>query len=716
MRFTRILIIMVVAMALAACGTSKSNNSNSNINSANDPVPTVPALLASGGTSTSGTGGSGGYVYVESYGAVKVLKSGTVDASFDSAVSAPTPSFGTNHYIVSGGTTTVLLDIDESGVLCTFNGDGNLYIGDGSGSCDGNDTMVTGLTIDAGATLVLVDQGYCGGPSCGGYAVLQLSNDLVINGTLMIDVNITSGIYIESNIIDVEEGGKITTSATTDDSNAGAVYLGYGNNITKTIINRGTIEAKGLGTGSGGYLYFDADDLIVNYGTIDASGGSSATGSGGNGNEIDIYLNNANNAKFYSFGAILAKGGDSNDSNGSNGGTGGYLYIDVPDLVVNTGIIDVSGGVSDTGAGGSGGEFDVYVGYGDFYSSGIVRMNGGKGATNGGDTESSGNSGYWYGYSAWIETAYYDNTRGRNGDIIIGGTWEANGGGGANGNGGAGGYIYLQTDAMGVVTINAAMSAKGGNSTEAGFPGGNAEYGIEIYSLFDPWGSGMYNDLIPGKIRIAGQFDLRGGNGDEMGGNGGYFYVYSGGYNSSNIGSDVELVGFPAMNLNGGDGANGGSAASYSVQLNTNSPNGMPAGPITNEADIEARGGNAVATTGSTGGSGGNVEMITSGISDPLEIITNSGNIDISGGIGDTGGSSSMINLGAQHVTNSGNLTANGGNVTTGGATGGGGGGNIYLNSYDVTTLTTNTGTLSVTGGTPDGSDGSVNIDTGGPT
>jgi len=266
---------------------------------------------------------------------------------------------------------------------------------------------------------------------------------------------------------------------------------------------------------------------------------------------------------------------------------------------------------------------------------------------------------------------------------------------------------------MGSVTVNATMSAKGGDALAANFPGGNNgySYGIDIDSY--NWCS---NDpATPGKISIAGKYDLRGGNGDEMGGYGGYFYVYSGGYNSSNIGSDVELVGFPAMNLNGGDGANGGSAASYAVQLTTNSPNGMPAGPITNEANIEARGGKAAATTGSTGGSGGNVEMITSGISDPSEVITNSGNIDISGGTGDTGGSSSMINLGAQHVTNSGNLTANGGNVTTGGTTGGGSGGNIYLNSYDVTTLTTNTGTLSVTGGTPDGSDGSVNIDAGGP-
>ncbi len=704
MKFTRILIIMVLAMALAACGTNTStstSNNNNNNNSANDPVPVIPTLLASGGTSTSGTGGSGGYVYVQSYGAVKVLKSGTVDASFDSSVSTPPLEIGANPAVVSGGTTTLELVSDLTSTITGLYakpGDPYLYLGDGDGDTT-NDLAVTDLTINAGATLVLADQGYWGG-----YGAVWLSNYLVINGTI---TSTAPSVYVEANVIDVKSSGRITTSATNDGSNAGDICLGNGNNITKTIINRGTIEAKGLGTGSGGYLYFDADDLIVNYGTIDASGGSSAAGSGGNGNEMDIYVNN-DGGKFYSFGSILAKGGDSTDSSGSNGGTGGYLYIDVPDLVVNTGTIDVSGGGSDTGAGGSGGEFDVYVNYGDFYSSGIVRMNGGKGATNGGDTESWNE--YWYGYSAWIETAYSDNTRGRNGDIIISGTWEANGGDGGNGSGGYGGYIYLETDAMGAVTINATMSAKGGNSSQAGYSGGSAAYGIEIYSY------NYYSDpATPGKIRIAGQYDLRGGNGDEMGGNGGYFYVYSGGYNSSNIGSDVELVGFPAMNLNGGDGANGGSAASYAVQLNTNSPNGMPAGPITNEANIEARGGNAAATTGSTGGSGGTVEMITSGISDPSEVITNSGSIDISAGTGDTGGSdNNMIWFWAQHVTNSGNLTANGGNVTTGGTTGGGSGGNIYLTSDDG--MTTNTGTLSVTGGTPDGSDGSVNIDAGGPT
>jgi hypothetical protein len=425
----------------------------------------------------------------------------------------------------------------------------------------------------------------------------------------------------------------ITASAPTMDWDAGEIWLGNGNGTTKQIINRGTIEAKGLGTGSGGYLYFEPDDLTVNYGTI-----------------------------------------------------------------------DVSGGDSDTGNGGGGGELDVLVDYGDFYSSGIVRMNGGKGATDGGDSEAE--LGNYYGYSAWIETAYYGNLEGRNGDIVISGTWEANGGQGADGRGGVGGLIYLQTDAMGAVTINAAMSVRGGNSVGTNFPGGNT-CGIEIYSYAN---SGT---ATPGKIRIAGQYDLRGGNGDEMGGSGGYLYVQSAGYNSSNEGSDVELVGFPTMSLNGGDGSSGGSANDGGAFALYTNAGGKPAGPITNEANIEARGGNATEPI-ETGGHGGYVEMMTDTSNvDTNTVITNSGSIDISGGTGNSGGDSSEIYLQAQHVTNSGDLTSDGG----AGTEIGGNGGNITLSSQDSNTPTTNTGNLSVnggSGGTP-GSSGVINIDGSGP-
>jgi hypothetical protein len=508
------------------------------------PAAPEAVLLSTGGTGSAGSGGSGGYVYIESYGSVTVSKAGTVDASFDTLISAPVLSFGTNSFVVSAGTTTVPLISDPTSTvsgLYAKPADHNLYIGDGDGDTT-NDLPVTGLTIAAGATLVLVDQGYWEG-----YGTVWLSNDLLVNGTITSDA---SSVYIEANVIDVESGGKIATSAATQDTNAGQIYLGDGNNITKTIINRGTIEAKGLGTGSGGYTYFEVDDLVVNYGAIDTSGGS-----------------------------------------------------------------------SDTGAGGSAGEFYVYVDYGDFYSSGTVRADGGDGGSG-----SGGDGGY-----VWIETVDYDNTGGKNGDILLSGTWESNGGNGTNGNGGNGNYLGFETDAMGTVTVNASLSVKGGTGTGSG---GSVYGGIDFYS----YSYDSLDPVTPGKIRIAGQYDLRGGLGQD-GGNGGYFRVYSDGTNASSIGSDVELVNFPAMNMNGGDGGpTGGNASSQAFEMYTYSSDN-PSNLITNEANIDAMGGRA-RDAGGTGGAGGNI--ITSPYTTPT---VNTGTLSVDGGSGTNSGTAGTITI-----------------------------------------------------------------------
>ncbi len=581
------------------------------------------AFIASGGTGSSGWGGSGGQFTVESAGSIQVLKNGTLDASF--TMPTATPDLGANPVVVAADTTVSDID-DTPGALCqVYNGDGSLYIGDGTGTCgDGGDTQVTGLAIDAGVTLTLIEDG-------SGAGTLILPNDLVVNGTITTDLSAAWGLYIEANLIDVESGGMISASATTPDSDGGEIDLGYGTGMTKTIINRGIIEARGDGTGTGGYIYCEPDELVVNTGTIDVSGGNN---------------------------------------------------------------------------GGSGGEFDAVVDYGDFYSSGTVRMNGGNGDM-GGETEYSNN--WWYGYSAWIETAYRGNANGRNGDIVISGTWEAKGGDGANGNGGSGGYLYFQTDGIGTVTLNATMSVKGGSGAGSGSLGG---YGgeIDVYSALDPNGNGGYNDPTPGTIGIAGAYDLRGGNGDQDGGGGGYFAVYAWAVNSLNVGSDVQCPGFPAMAMNGGQGgADGGSALSYSFHLYTYSPDGLiPSGPITNEADIQAKGGTATAA-GGTGGMGGYVEILADTPSDPSTVVSNSGNIDVSGGDGDSGGSAydggDSVYLAAYHVGGSGSITANGGNGTTSG----GSGGTIDLYSDDL--ATNYAGPLSVAGGAPDYLDGAIYVD-----
>ena len=183
--------------------------------------------------------------------------------------------------------------------------------------------------------------------------------------------------------------------------------------------------------------------------------------------------------------------------------------------------------------------------------------------------------------------------------------------------------------------------------------------------------------------------------------------LWSEGTNASSVGSDVELVNFPAITLNGGNGATtGGSASGQAFEIYTYSP-GTAAGPITDEAAIEAKGGKATGGTGSTGGTGGYVEMRTNGTGDPAEVINNSGSIYVSGGTGDTGGSGNTVNIWAQHVTNSASLTVNGGDGTTTG----GNGGNISLTSNNATMPTTNTGALSVAGGAPSGNSGTKTID-----
>jgi hypothetical protein len=331
------------------------------------------------------------------------------------------------------------------------------------------------------------------------------------------------------------------------------------------------------------------------------------------------------------------------------------------------------------------------VDYGDFFSTGTVRMNGGNGESGG---------------EGFVQTVVVDNTAGRNGDIIIGGTWEATGGDGTSGDGGSGGNISFQTYGMGAVTVNASMTVKGGNATAEASGGGSAGQ-IEFISSFN----GGDDNPTPGKISIAGTYDLCGGDGHQDGGSGGSLSVYSEGSNSLDAGSDMEFVGFPVITMNGGQGGeNSIGAGGGAFELRTYSSSGSsPAKAITNEADVWAKGGDSTLT----GGTGGYVDIRADTPGDAATVLNNSGNIDVSGGGGEMGATGGEVNMQAQHVGNSGNLTANGGNGTTTG----GNGGNITLTSEDAAMPTTNTGLLSVNGGALDGGVGTITIDAdgGGP-
>ncbi len=493
-KWTSVLFLVVLSMVFVAGCKGKDNN-----NVFFFPEEELTGgLLATGGTGSVGSGGNGGRLDINSSGAVKVLKTGSVDASF--VVSEPTPSFGTTHVVISSGTTTsVQLDVDGiDGGLYTKAGNPRLYLGNNDGDT-ANDPEVTGLTVEAGATLVLVDQNYWGSTS-----VAHVSNDLVIDGTLAADTG--KSLYLEANLIAVNGSGAIITSATTTDTNAGDMYLGDGAGITKKIINHGTIEAKGLGSGNGGYLYMEADDLIANYGTIDVSGGSSDTGSGGSCRQwdsLDIYVDYGN---FYSSGAIRMNGGDGSVA----GGNAGQAWIETA----------YSG--NDNGMNG------------DIILSGTLEAIGGRG-----DAGSGGGTGYFY-----FETDAM-------GKIAVNATMTIKGGKGSSASGGSPygidfysyNYASVTVTTPGTIRISGKIDVSGGD----GDGGGNAGY------------LGLYSDTVDIEVIGFPVFYLNGGDGPVTGGAGGYAGITA----SGDINNSSSMILSGGMGDTGGGLYNGGGDSLY---------------------------------------------------------------------------------------------------------------------------------------------------------
>ncbi len=543
---TGFLLFVVLSAVLFAGCKGKSNN-----NVLFFPEEELTGgLLATGGTGSTGSGGTGGQLYLNSTGAANVLKTGFVDASF--VVSEPTPSFGPVHAVISSGTTTsVQLDIDGiDGGLYTKAGNPRLYLGNNDGNT-ANDPEVTGLTVEAGASLVLVDQGYWGGSS-----VAHFSNDMVIEGTLAADTG--KGLYIEANLVLVGSTGTITTSATTTDYGAADMYIGNAIGVTHKIINHGTIEAKGLGSGNGGYMYMEADDLIANYGTIDVSGGSSDTGSGGSclqWDSLDIYVDYGN---FYSSGTIRMNGGDG----GGAGGNGGQAWIETAysgndngmngDIILR-GTLEAIGGKGDAGNGGGNGYFGFETdAMGKIAVNATMTIKGGKGSSAGASGGSPGGIEFYsYDYSSLTVTTP--------GNIAISGSIDLSGGDGDGG--GNAGYLGLYSDTVDIEVIGfPVFYLNGGDGPVTGGAGGyagitasgviNNTSAIIISGGMGDTGGGLYGGggdslYFSGfHVTTTGKLTANGGKGTTTGGAGGNITINStGGTSSSANRADMSVAG-----------------------------------------------------------------------------------------------------------------------------------------------------------------------------
>jgi len=441
-------------------------------------------------------------------------------------------------------------------------------------------------------------------------------------------ISLTNAIVINGTVKPLLDGVSLDIRST--DGTAGLIQIGTVGVVT-------TKSATASTNGAGIYLY--SAGVTINAGTIDASGSDGTTENGGNA-AYSIYF---------------------------KGATGGY----------NTGYILGKGGSSTAGAGGSGSYVYLYAYTGTLFNSGIIDNSGGTGATTGGAR----------GYDLQLIAGYNDMTYiETSGSVFASGSLTSNSGNSGTGVGGGGsgygGNIYLESYG-GKTWSNATISSKGGNSI-ASSGGGGGGLNIEAY---DSNGSGGYGGAFVASegIQLGGNIDLSGGNGATGGGSGGNasFQVGSGAEIALSYmmtGPSIWLKGFKNISLNGGAGTtaggSGGGMMVASIPLWMIDVVGYagraPCGAIFNQVPISVRGGDADTTTG-TGGQGGSMIFthLMAMSFPPSTTISNSGDLDVSGGVGNIGGNSGFLAVASiGELTNSGTITARGGAGTTTGGNG----------------------------------------------
>ena len=598
-----------------------------------------------------------------------------------------------------------------------------------------NHAVVTGLSVAAGATLILGDNN-------GSSAVASFSHDIDNNGTIT-KVASESDIILYANRYLAT--GAIVNAGTEDDERGGDVRV-----FTSTgIANSGTINTSGFnedndlngdeGGGNGGEIYLSAQGYILNSGALNASGGDGRL-QGGNGGDVDL-----NSDAYTENTAAIDTSGGSNVSDpttlvqfdGKNGGDGGDVDLDADFVTNNTAEINTMGGNGSEG--GDGGDIDIdNSDQGEVKNAGALMMSGGNGITeyggNAGDLDmdayggsllNSGDVTARGGDSSSELTA--GNTDGGDGgdldfnaygsdvndnigagDIIVSGNLDVSGGNAnavGDGDGGEGGEINLDLDPndqilnhrvalLGYISID----ANGGNS---GTTAGNGGEG----GLFILDADYEYNNA---EVVFAGSafndvpFTANGGNGGEFGGYGGYADI------GASTSEDVRLLNVTArntaaMSLNGGSAASnpdGGAAAGYGGYLGVGGYHGAD-----NSGDVSATGGTAVIGEGGDtpvfGGIGGSVE-----VDSVTGQANNSGDLDLIGGDGsELGGYGGYADVYGGSAVNSGAIAVDGGNATDTDElidSVGGSGGSVYISAPGINPSASNSGDVTYTFGTGD--------------
>ena len=612
-RFPRFLLPFLLLPFLSAAGCDFMKDEWHWNTPANVGSPSSDSIDIGGGAGTVGQGGYGDQecgIWLDGYGplGVRIYRTGAADASFALDVPGLTLDFGAELLTVAADMTIPVYDTDPA--------DDNVYyfLRD-----DSTVNAVTGIRVNAGATLMLGINSDRDGSGWYESASLYLENDLEVLGTLR------TAAFDDP---DTQESGESIDRAGLALDTSGGVFI----RSSGVVSTAGDSAVTGRG-GYGGGIEFIAytseapnSGIVVNQGLIDASGGSTVDPAAEGGSSaaygaFDYCVNLYADVRFVNTGSIRADGGSGGTGGRAGGWYGNSFYVGGPGALQNTGPISMSGGNGNNGDGGNGGNLDMEAGEISLHNSGAISMRGGDGTTNGG----TGGNVNMYVYSV--------------GDLLNSGAIDARGGDSTGTDnsfaayGGQGAQIYLYTYG-GKLLSSGQIEAGGGDvaNGNSGSYGGQGGY-VDIESYPDFW----TGTSPAGAMEISGNIFARGGAGPN-GGYGGALYVY---YGDSNGTGGIVLRGYSNLVNDGGRGVTYGGDGGGIWLYDYYSGGLTGSGGLQTEADLSANGGDAT----DSGGYGGYVQL------DSYTPPSQYGSITVDGGTGTTPGGAGTIDIDASAGT-----------------------------------------------------------------
>jgi hypothetical protein len=608
-------MLVCVTALIGACSSDSDSSSSGGGTTAYPEVPTVlPELTGltdvintSGGTTTLGSGGRGGDLYLHFGDGRVVPDDGQQRPGIDANFLAP----------VLPTTTITYADLSSIDPTAFAESGNQAFL-----ELRGQDLFLpAGVTLDlsdapASVNSLTIQAQWAGD-------VVRLDGDVVTTRAsdpplgLEVFVHQTQGAAMSVD-------GMIDTRSGVEGGTAGFVWIQANNGsliIGGSILTTGTDSAVShAGAGGGVGLYAGRGDLVLRTGIVRASGGD-GTMSGGAGGHFRFY-GGTSGRTYFPWGLI----GNGGNGGTGNGGTGSSIDLEISGTLDLFSVMHMSSGNSDSGNGWIPGRLRLYLetltGAVD-----IIKNGGSSNSGNGGNASQGGWDIYpvnVWGFLMQVESnGGSGNAGGRGGNPSFYGfggvianvriDFEARGGSGIT-TGGRGGTPNFG-GSMDMLSLEVVGNASGGNASGATGTGGR---GGDLAIYADGWqGHTIGNATV--------DFTANGGNGN-TGGRGGDLSANSS-YGSMSLTADL------IAQLNGGTGINGNGGRGGTLDAQS--------GDVSATLNATLNGG---ATENGTGGQGGEVELMSAFGQGVF-----SGTVSARGGHSenDTGGEGGGIEIGA---------------------------------------------------------------------